>query len=285
MKVKCKNCGKRFDYDVYTGQCPKCSTYYRIPSEYPITGDTRYDTDTEHASIKRAPEQSAQRNTAPIAKQKHTTIRPRWYYPICALLFLVMILSAVLSFWVAKSQSRTRQKELTIKKPLITEEYAVGEAFTYQVADTLAPAKTTFHIAITGATIDRDPALMTPEGYDTIAVQYQITQDCADDSSEDNTYYSLPYEPFLITIDGYYLPPLSSYSIQNAKEAAGEDTEVLGLSDHFESTRKTGTIYFLARKGDVSMLWITEYQKQKYEDNYGESPVVRNIKITGLEVK
>ena len=30
MKVTCHNCGKRFDYDTYTGLCPKCSTYYRL---------------------------------------------------------------------------------------------------------------------------------------------------------------------------------------------------------------------------------------------------------------
>lgn len=29
MKVICKACGKKFDYDVYMGLCPKCSTYYR----------------------------------------------------------------------------------------------------------------------------------------------------------------------------------------------------------------------------------------------------------------
>ncbi len=29
MKVICKECGKKFDYDVYMGLCPKCSTYYR----------------------------------------------------------------------------------------------------------------------------------------------------------------------------------------------------------------------------------------------------------------
>ena len=27
MKIKCKNCGKRFDTEMYSGLCPKCGTY------------------------------------------------------------------------------------------------------------------------------------------------------------------------------------------------------------------------------------------------------------------
>ena len=40
MKVTCRNCGKRFDYDTYTGLCPKCSTYYRIDSTSKTSADT-----------------------------------------------------------------------------------------------------------------------------------------------------------------------------------------------------------------------------------------------------
>ena len=27
MKIRCKNCGKRFDAEMYSGLCPKCGTY------------------------------------------------------------------------------------------------------------------------------------------------------------------------------------------------------------------------------------------------------------------
>ena len=31
MKIKCKSCGKRFDPEMYSGLCPKCGTYNKLP--------------------------------------------------------------------------------------------------------------------------------------------------------------------------------------------------------------------------------------------------------------
>lgn len=33
MKIKCRDCGKKFDYDLYSGMCPMCGTYNRMESD------------------------------------------------------------------------------------------------------------------------------------------------------------------------------------------------------------------------------------------------------------
>lgn len=32
-KIKCSDCGKKFDYEIHSGMCPKCGTYTRIDKE------------------------------------------------------------------------------------------------------------------------------------------------------------------------------------------------------------------------------------------------------------
>ena len=74
MKVICKECGKKFDYDVYMGLCPKCSTYYRdgmgsSEQVYYTQGtevQKRYDAHREREERIDAVEQALRRVTQPF---------------------------------------------------------------------------------------------------------------------------------------------------------------------------------------------------------------------------
>ncbi len=81
MKVICKECGKKFDYDVYMGLCPKCSTYYRdgMGSSEQAFYDQgtelqkRYDTHREKEERIDAIEQALRRVTQPSTNQQQSS--------------------------------------------------------------------------------------------------------------------------------------------------------------------------------------------------------------------
>lgn len=282
MKVTCKNCGKRFDYDLYMGLCPKCSTYYREGKQYHtenketagvfLRGEEWPPQSQRQVRQTEGQPRRAQSTYRKVKTPKHSSA----YYIVSFVLLFAIAAGAVVPMVFRYRENLSGHEEMTISEELTEGRVSVGEPFSY------SGEQGDYQVIITGAKIDKRKDLATPKHYQYVAVSYEIVPpgDMKDQESwSDNpSYYGIHMRPYLITKSGKYLEPLYTFQIADRMGWDSDRQRQLGLSDDFQY--QNGVLYFLAMKGDVEGLLVNSFDYD--EGNYSETTLRESFEVTGL---
>ena len=280
MKVTCRNCGKRFDYDTYTGLCPKCSTYYRIDSTSKTSADTYtysgtysepeediYDDFEEEdepdikASILTPLQTDAENVRSGIFKNNRK---------LTVILFALIMLAFVVPFFATQYIIHARQEENSLSQVVVPVPAFMGESMSFEMEDNYS-----YELTIQSASVVTDTCYQIPDGYQLIGFSYTLTEPDAaiEDISDSNRLSrSLGYDditPYLCTQSGEYLQPIDAYDIAKAQgDKDYEWRQTTGTSSDFEYSK--GTVYFLVKDGDIANLLIqhTNYESTTLLESY-----------------
>ncbi|MBO5469242.1 MAG: hypothetical protein J6A03_05810 [Lachnospiraceae bacterium] len=298
MKVTCHNCGKRFDYDTYTGLCPKCSTYYRIDSAYDTTADTYDHSETDDdlyddeeddfdASLNEDPSKTSydceQGKTAGL----HTSLQSdtgsvrsgafKKNRKLTSFLLVLIALAFIVPYVATQYIIHARQEENSLSQVVVPVPASMGEPMSFEMEDNYR-----YELTIQSASVVTDTCYQIPNGYQLIGFSYTLTEPDAatEDISDSNRLSrSLGYDditPYLYTHSGEYLQAIDAYDI--AKAQGDKDYEwrlTTGTSSDFEYAK--GTVYFLVKEGDIANLLIQH-------TNYESTTLLESYQIDQLEV-
>lgn len=277
MKVKCTQCGKRFDYDTYMGMCPNCSTYHKK--------DSNDSSLTKSANPDYSP--SKQQNTPKIRQQEtekqKKTKHSRLYHITTIVLCAIIILSIVFTLLLVKHINELGHEAGSLTELPEPIPLSIG------VSTTVPYVENNFSFTITGATLIQDNNYQLPDGYELVQVSYRAgTPETYDTYSESEySYYSdssirRGLLPYLITKSGSYLAPLRGYNFEDIHILESEAVDELELSSYFEYA--VGSFYFLVKENDAKGLRINCHKEQS--DSWGNSvkPLEACYEITDLEV-
>lgn len=298
MKVRCRGCNKRFDYELHSGLCPKCGEYYRLEEERSADWEDdfnvqmtqedyeeKYESHDEYELEDYDDESYGQEEERPVQAvykvYKSIGRHGRGYYIVTAVLVLIIILVAIVPLVFLKRENNDGYQSMTVEEFVEPKQCQVGEAFFYE------GIQDTYQISITGASVDNDSALAVPEGYEMVVVSYHISADNEDGAAEDtkdgmqSSYYDIYMKPYLITKSGSYLKPMSEYDVRDAKGLDYNQMDEMGLSEDF--CFEDGVIYYLVKTDDTAGMWIGSYDFD--ESEYSTTALRENIKVNDLEVK
>lgn len=274
MKVKCTQCGKRFDYDVYTGICPKCSAFYKAGGNAGTVQESAATVRTYEAQDK-APD-AVHKAGQKVRERKHG----RLYYASTAALSVAIVLSAALAHILAGKANEAgyalgSMDELP--EPLYL---SVGESAVVPYDEN------SFAFAVTGAAVVNDDLYQVPAGYELVRISYRTGMANSDDEAEYNDYRSYDtrrgLRPYLMTKSGNFLPPLDEYDLEKVGIMDYEIADQSEVSTYFRDTE--GFFCFLVKENDMSGLRINCHREQT--DVWGNTvdPLVSCYEIIDLEV-
>ena len=297
MKVKCPDCRKRFEYELYSGVCPKCGNYMR-PPQIETSENENCEMEGSHIHTESAeegytatyaqpesysesyiePEPSSQSYTAPEMQSVHVEQpKKRKSNPvittILAVLMVTTFLVTIIVVYVGQKKVHDGKSVQEFLTPVICQ---VEEGFTYMTD------YNKYDIFIDSVTVDEDPEFNLPSDYEVIVISYHIERTYLNNGGNDyDSYYEIQMSPYLETLSGHYLEPVSEYELRKVKNIQDyEQADAMGLSQDFG--RKEGKLYYYVKKDDIKGLYITnmEYDREKYR-----SGALREIiRVEGLEV-
>ncbi len=293
MKVICTNCGKRFQYELYSGICPHCGTYVRQESDWDdmTLEDAHYEAfeqsvseetedwqeEAETSEFVNEPEavftdaetdDNWEEEMQTISNATHSFRSNR---VLTFILVLLIAGSVALPFLYHTFITPQKKASLLVEDSVSPEECTASEGVV------VATENGDFTITFSGATKDSDPAFETPDGYEFVAVSYHVAlpEQVLENSPgqpDDNFLYtnweSGSILTYCITKSGSYLTPISGYDIGDVKGLDYDGREEHGISD--EISFQDGTLYFLVKEGDFDGLLLneidpdTEILKQSY---------------------
>ncbi len=285
MKIRCSSCRKRFDYDVYSGICPKCGEYNRPGEEYnrpeeeynrPEEEISRHEELTDVLSDDYIAEYQEGLESHPIADpQEKPKKKPRNKTLTAVLLVLIFaVAGGTLGFNHVYQKKLHAQKVSETQAPVKT--CKMGEAFSYMAENN------EYRITVDFAFVDEDPKFNLPEEYEAVMIAYHIDRNFLNNGGYDiDRYYEIAMTPYLETKSGYYLTPVSEFKLVDIKQL--EDSTKLaesGLGDTFEYA--DGVFYYIVKKGDMGSLYIVS---NDYDTEHYERGAVREIiRVEELEV-
>lgn len=274
MKVKCRCCGRQFDYDVHSGQCPKCVSYYRMEEEPKIQYVTS-TTDQKPTSDEQAFESTVDKVSAP----RHS----KQYYILTIILLLAILLIGAVPISIAYFQNQANFDEMAKASIVTPKELKVGEAFDYAIQDydysDGEEKMVTYQVEITGVHYDTDSRLMLPEGYEMVVAEYKVDAPYKKSDvpgMEDSSLalsYGVKIDSYLLTKQEQYICPFDARKIQNMK---GEDRAPFVTEDFYY---EKGELYFLVKQGDTEGLWLNCMEPGDRVNKLKESYVIRNMEV------
>jgi len=290
MKVNCPNCGKRFDYDMYSGICPKCGKYHRINAgetdsrrnyfskeEMEAVGATkakanRAYSDTTDKAVNADKKRTADANSRPK--------RGKAYYKVTLLLVIAIVTIGVGIPMAAYIVNEKNYEASSLKELPMPKHFETGTPLRFETE--YEPVTLT----ITGVSIDEDPRYELPAGYEVVIVSYNISDDTPPIYNDgNNRVFFLTNEliPYLITKSGRYLSPVYPSYIENVKGYDYETTSELGIS--YELYHETGQIYFMVKQGDMKGLRINCYdESDSGQSLYGVGKKLKEVyELTDLK--
>lgn len=283
MKVRCKSCGKFFDYENYYGICPKCGAYYGAKEQLsetfeveealkePLTNYTEatYEEKAEYKVTEHSEIKYKEKKKFSFGSEK-----------ITALFIILIIICPIITACLILASNKKILKEC---------ENQIAPEPIYATTDetlTIPSDKAEYSIRITDVSVDEDERYNIPDELSVITVSYQIDVTAQDEyhrASDDNRIYdsALSYAlPYLHTKSGYYLKPISVYTISDIKCLPQVKEEEQGISDTFEY--KSGKFYFLVDPDDVDSLLINLCSRT---DNFYQYTLLqKSIIFSNLEV-
>ena len=285
MKVRCVDCKKRFDYDLYSGVCPKCGNYMR-PPEMVTTQNVDCEREGSHIHTENVQEDY----TETYAQQKQKTykdpaissihVEPAKKKKSNPVLTVILVVAIVLvgagtALFLYISQNEVHEK-LTVQEEVPIRILTQNNPIEYRGDSNL------YKITIDSVTVDEDPAFDLPREYEAIVLSYSIERTYLGGEGIDyDSFYKIRLIPYLETVSGYYLKPVSEYSIRTVKGVEDYKTaDEMGLGEKFE--HKQGVLYYFVKKEDIKGLHIISSDFD--EENYRSGALREIIRVEQLEV-
>lgn len=260
MKVKCPDCKKRFDYEMYSGVCPKCGNYMR-PTEIETSENENCQVEGSHIHTENAEK--------PKKKKKSNKA-------LTVFLVVLMITTFLVTVLVVYLGQKSVHESKVVNEPVPMMLCHAGDSFSY-VGD-----NNKYDIYIDNVTTDEDPNFELPRDYEVIVVNYHIERTYLNNGGSDfDAYYEMKMTPYLETASGHYLEPVSEYELRKIKDIQDyEQADEMGLGTSF--SHKEGKLYYYVKKDDMNALYITskDYDSEKYETG----ALREIIRVEGLEV-
>ena len=301
MKVRCVDCKKRFDYDLYSGVCPKCGNYMR-PPEMETSENENCEVEGSHIHTENLQDSYINpfsQTNADSVSESYTNPMPESYTApyktpeitsahvepakekksnkkLTLLLTVLMITTFLATIIVVYVGQKTVHESKTVKETITPTVCRAKDKFTY------TGTYNRYDISIESVTVDEDPEFNLPEEYEAIVVSYHIERTYLNNGGSDSdSYYEIEMTPYLETVEGHYLEPVSEFLLRKVKNIQDfEQVNEMGLGESFE--HKDGKLYYYVKKDDIKGLYITskDYDYEKYE-----SGALREIIcVEGLEV-
>nr|MBQ8253818.1 hypothetical protein [Lachnospiraceae bacterium] len=294
MKVRCVDCKKRFDYELYSGVCPKCGNYMR-PPEMETSQNVNCDVEGSHVHTDSAQEGY----TATYAQEEYTETyaqpepaprrepesssdyakpeKKKKSNPVLTVMLVaaIVLVGAGTAIFLFISQNQVH-KELTVQEELAVRNLTQEDTIEYRADSNL------YEITIESLTVDEDPAFNLPDQYEAIVLSYRIERTFLGGEGIDyDSFHEIRLTPYLETVSGHFLKPVSEYSIRKVKGIENyEQADEMGLGEKFE--HKQGILYYFVKKDDIKRLHITSADYDR--ENYRSGALREIFCIDGLEV-
>lgn len=274
MKVRCVDCKKRFDYDLYSGVCPKCGNYMR-PPEIETSENRNCEVEGSHIHT----ESASESYTAPeihSARVEPAKGKKKSNKVITILLTILIITTFLVTILVVYLGQKSVHESKTVQEEIPLTLCQMEDDITY-ISD-----YNRYDISIDSVTVDEDPEFDLPKEYEAIIVTYSIERTYLNNGGGDyDAFYEICMNPYMETLSGYYLEPVSEYEIRKIKgiEDFSEANE-MGLGAGFD--HKEGKLYYYVKKDDIKGLYITSMDYDS--ENYQSGALREIISVDGLEV-
>ncbi|MBQ9608913.1 MAG: hypothetical protein IJV15_05640 [Lachnospiraceae bacterium] len=260
MKVKCRECGKRYDYDVYSGICPKCSTYNAAG------GDNRSQDYSEKGTDKSLSPKSFVDMTGELGKKEYEKSEAykmaevsgkhfvKGYYVATVILAVIMVLVFVVPTFIIPFAIKADKAGKRLSQDVEPIQIDFGKKI--NVAD----ASSSMAVVIDGIGVDEEADYKLTKEYEMLRIDFHVENDMEEASEYDSNYMStadmaVKLDMYINTEGNRYLEAVSRFDIQEALGISYEEGEDRGITEIFDV--RNGHMYYIVKKGDAKGIWIS----------------------------